>query len=108
MGICCDPYAIGFVLPDSEYNDYLFKLVNGNYYDDDGDYPKDISEELPEVCEDRPNINDSDFETILITEDMYERITDLFGDIDIWRDSLLSLINKTFNINARSLLYIYE
>jgi hypothetical protein len=108
MGICCDPYAIGFVLPDSEYNDYLFKLVNGKYYDDDGDYPKDISEELPEVCEDRPNINDSDFETILITEDMYERITDLFGDIDIWRDSLLSLINKTFNINARSLLYIYE
>jgi hypothetical protein len=39
MGICCDPYAIGFVLPDSEYNEYLFKLVDGNNYDDDGDYP---------------------------------------------------------------------
>ena len=23
MGVCCDPYAVGFVLPDSEYNDYI-------------------------------------------------------------------------------------
>ena len=28
LGVCCDPYAVGFVLPGSEYNDYLFKLVN--------------------------------------------------------------------------------
>ena len=108
MGVCCDPYAIGFNLPDSEYNDYLFKLVNGNYYDNDGDYPAELSDDLPEVCEDRPDISDSEFETILISEEMYERITDLFGNIDIWRGSLLSIINKTFNTNARSLFYIYE
>ena len=108
MGICCDPYAIGFVLPDSEYNEYLFKLVDGNNYDDDGDYPSDVSDDLPEVCEDRPDLSNHEFESILISEEMYERITDLFGNIDIWRGSLLSIINKTFNTNARSLFYIYE
>ena len=40
MGVCCDPYAIGFTLPKNEYNDYLFKLVDPDHYDDDGDYPK--------------------------------------------------------------------
>jgi hypothetical protein len=108
MGVCCDPYAIGFVLPDSEYNEYLFKLVDGNNYDDDGDYPSDVSDDLPEVCEDRPDLSNHEFESILISEEMYERITDLFGNIDIWRGSLLSIINKTFNTNARSLFYIYE
>ena len=29
MGVCCDMYAIGFVLPGREYDDYLFKLVDG-------------------------------------------------------------------------------
>jgi len=108
MGVCCDPYAIGFVLPDSEYNEYLFKLVDGNNYDDDGDYPSELSDDLPEVCENRPDISNSEFESILISEDVYERITDLFGNISIWRSSLLSIINKTFNTNARSLFYIYE
>jgi hypothetical protein len=108
MGVCCDPYAIGFNLPDSEYNEYLFKLVNGNYYDDDGDYPAELSDDLPEVCEDRPDISDSEFETILISEEMYERLNDLFNDINIWRKPLLSIINKTFHTNARSLFYIYE
>jgi hypothetical protein len=107
MGVCCDPYAIGFVLPDSEYNDYLFKLVNGNYYDDDGDYPSEISDELPEVCENRPDISDREFDTIVIGEDIYERLHDLFGHIDIWRQPLESLINKVFNTNAHTLLYIY-
>jgi hypothetical protein len=108
MGVCCDPYAIGFVLPDSEYNEYLFKLVDGNNYDDDGDYPSDVSDDLPKVCEDRPDINDSEFDVIIIDEDMYERISDLFNDINVWREPLLSIINKTFNTNARSLFYIYE
>jgi hypothetical protein len=44
----------------------------------------------------------------MIGEDMYERISDLFNDIDVWREPLLSIINKTFNTNARSLTYIYE
>jgi hypothetical protein len=108
MGVCCDPYAIGFNLPDSEYNEYLFKLVDGRHYDDDGDYPSELSDDLPEVCEDRPDLSNREFESILISEEMYDGLTDMFGDINHWRDSLLSLINKIFNTNARHLMYIYE
>lgn len=105
MGVCCDPYAIGFVLPDSEYNEYLFKLVNDKYYDDSGDYPEDIKGDLPEPCHNSPNINDPEFDTIVISEDVYERLNDLFNDINFWRDPLLSIINKVFHTNAHSLIY---
>ena len=108
MGVCCDPYAIGFVLPDSEYNEYLFKLVDGNNYDDDGDYPSELSDDLPEVCENRPDVSNRKFDTIVIDEDMYERLNDLFNDIDVWKEPLLSIINKTFNTNAHRVWYRYE
>jgi len=108
MGICCDQYAIGFVLPKSEYDDYLFKLVDGKNYDDDGDYPEDPEVDLPEPCHNQPDINNQEFDTIVISEELYERLHDLFGDIDIWREPLLSIINKVFHVNARSLLYRYE
>ena len=105
MGVCCDPYAVGFVLPDNQYYDYLFKLVNGEYYDDDGDYPERIKAELPEPCYNPPNINDEEFDTIMLSEDMYESLEMLGLDMDVWKDPLLNIINKTFNINARNLLY---
>ena len=108
MGVCCDPYAIGFNLPDSEYNEYLFKLVDGNNYDDDGDYPSELSDDLPEVCENRPDVSNRKFDTIVIDEDMYERLNDLFNDIDVWKEPLLSIINKTFNTNAHRVWYRYE
>jgi hypothetical protein len=107
MGVCCDPYAVGFVLPDNQYYDYLFKLVNGEYYDDDGDYPESIKAELPEPCHNPPNINDPQFDTIILSEDIYEPLERLFGDMDVWKDPLLTIINKTFNINARDILYLY-
>ena len=108
MGVCCDPYAIGFNLPDSEYNEYLFKLVDGNNYDDDGDYPSELSDDLPEVCENRPDVSNRKFDTIVIDEDIYERLNDLFNDIDVWKEPLLSIINKTFNTNAHRVWYRYE
>jgi hypothetical protein len=107
MGVCCDPYAVGFVLPDNQYYDYLFKLVNGEYYDDNGDYPESIKDELPEPCHNPPNINDEEFDTIILYEDIYEPLESLFGDMDVWKDPLLTIINKTFNINARNILYLY-
>jgi hypothetical protein len=107
MGVCCDPYAIGFVLPDNQYYDYLFKLVNGEYYDDNGDYPESIKAELPEPCYNPPNINDEEFDTIILSEDIYEPLERLFGDMDVWKDPLLTIINGTFNINARNILYLY-
>ena len=108
MGVCCDPYAIGFVLPESEYDDYLFKLVNGELYDDDSDYGEDLKGDLPEPCHNPPDINDREFDTIIMGEDIYEKLHDLFGDIDIWRQPLLFVINKVFNTNAHTLLYRYE
>jgi hypothetical protein len=108
MGVCCDPYAIGFVLPDSEYNEYLFKLVDYKNYDNGGDYPEELMGELPEVCEDRPDVNNSEFDIILIGDDMYERLVDMFGNIGVWRKSLLNIINTQFNTNANLLFYPYE
>ena len=104
MGVCCDPYAVGFVLPDREYDDYLFKLVDGEFYDDDGDYPSNVSEELPEVCESSPNIEYGEFDTIIINEELYETIRKVFGNINIWRNSLLHLLNNIYGFNARTLM----
>ena len=105
MGVCCDPYAVGFVLPDSEYNDYLFKLANSKYYDDDGDYPAELKGDLPEVCYNSPDINNKEFDTIILSDELYERLNSLFGDVDIWKDSLLTIINGVFHTNAHTLLY---
>jgi len=108
LGVCCDPYAVGFVLPGSEYNDYLFKLVNSKYYDDDGVYPSELEGDLPELCYNSPDINNKEFDTILLSDEiMYERLKSFFGDI-IWRDPLLTIINEVFNANAQSVLYLYE
>ena len=104
MGVCCDPYAVGFVLPDREYDDYLFKLVDGEFYDDDGDYPSNVSEELPEVCESSPNIEYNEFDTIIIREELYSNIRKVFGNINIWRNSLLYLLNEVYGFNARTLM----
>jgi hypothetical protein len=106
MGVCCDPYAVGFVLPDSEYNDYLFKLVNSKYYDDDGDYPSELKGDLPEPCHNPPNINNKEFDTIILSDEMYERLESLFGSVDVWSVPLLTIINGVFNTNARNVLYL--
>jgi len=108
MGVCCDPYAIGFVLPESEYDDYLFKLADSENYDDDGDYAEELKGELPEPCHNSPDISNPAFDTIIIDEEMYERLNDLFNNINVWREPLLSIINKVFNTNANSLIYLYE
>ena len=100
MGICCDPYSVNFVLPNSEYDDYLFKVVNGTYYDENGDYPEELRGDLPEPCYSSPNLNDNEFDTVILSEEMYERLNGLFGDVDIWSKPLLTIINDVFNANV--------
>ena len=109
MGVCCDPYAIGFMLPKHvgnylESDNFLFKLVNGERYDDDGDYPEELRGELPDVCHHRPTIEYNEFDTIIIREELYRTIRKVFGDINIWRKSLLNLLNNIYGFNARTLM----
>lgn len=106
MGVCCDPYAVGFVLPDREYDDYLFKLVNGDHYSDGGYYPDELKGDLPEPCYNSPNISNKEFDTIILSDEMYKRLESLFGNVDIWKDPLLTTINGVFKTNARDVLYL--
>ena len=108
MGVCCDPYAVNFVLDDEDRYDVLFKLVDGDLYDDDGDYPEELKGDLPEVCYSPPNIENDKFDTIIINKEMFEIITKMFGNITIWRDSLLSILNNTYGLNVKTLLYMYS
>ena len=106
MGVCCDPYAIQFVLDENSYDDYLFKLVDGEFYDDDGNYPEEMTGDLPEVCYSTPNIENVKFDTIILNEEMFEIITKMFGNFNTWRNSLLTIINNTYGLNVKTLLYI--
>ena len=108
MGVCCDPYAVNFVLDDEDRYDVLFKLVDYEFYHDHGDYPEELTGDLPEVCYSPPNIENDKFDTIILNEEMFEIITKMFGNINIWRDSLLSILNNVYGLNAKTLLYMYS
>jgi hypothetical protein len=78
-------------------------LVNRQYYDDDGDYPQKLKDDLPEPCQNSPDVSDDEFDLIILSEEMYERLGSLFGDINVWSKPLLNIINGVFNTNARTL-----
>jgi hypothetical protein len=107
MGICCDPYAVGFVLPKNNYDDYLFKLVDGNNYDDNGDYPKELSDDgLPEVCYEMPDVKNSNFNFIIFYEVFAEEIENYLGRKGNWKIELLELINEKFGCKATNIIFI--
>jgi hypothetical protein len=106
MGECCDPYAVGFVLPEDNYDNYFFKLVDGENYDPNGRYPDELSDELPEVCYEEPNITNPDFNVVIFYEERMEFITDFLGSSRIWENQLLDLVNKQFGFNADRILLV--
>jgi hypothetical protein len=106
MGVCCDPYAVGFVLPEDDYDNYFFKLVDGENYDPNSNYPDELSDELPEVCEEEPDINNPDFNVVIFYEERMEFITDFLGSSHIWENQLLDLVNKQFGFNASEILLV--
>ena len=106
MGECCDPYAIGFTLPNTEYDDYLFKLINDENYDGNGDYGEEISGELPEVCKESPDVRDPQFDTYLFYEVFAEKMEPYLGPSSNWEQGLLHLLNKTYRTNATNILII--
>ena len=106
MGECCDPYAISFTLPENDYDDYIFKLVDSVNYDDDGDYSKELRDELPEVCYESPDLKNPDFDTIVFYGLYAEEIEDYMGPESNWRSDLLKLINKKFGCEAKQIIII--
>ena len=106
MGVCCDPYAIGFVLPKNNYDDYLFKLVDGNNYSTKGNYPKYLRDELPEVCYESPDVKNPNFNFIIFYEEFAEEIEDFLGPKSNWKMELLELINKKFGCEATNIRFI--
>ena len=106
MGECCDPYAIGFTLPENDYDDYIFKLVDGEMYDDDADYPKEFRDELPEPCYQQPDIKDPKFDTIVFYGAFAEEIEDYMGHERNWRSDLLKIINNQFGCDAKRIIII--
>jgi hypothetical protein len=106
MGVCCDPYAIGFVLPKNDYDDYLFKLVDDSKYDDYGDYPKHLRYELPEVCYEMPDIKDPNFNTIVFYGNYAEDIENYLGNEVNWSIYLMDLINEKFGCNAKRIIVV--
>ena len=106
MGVCCDPYAVGFVLPNTEYDDYLFKLINDENYDGNGDYGEEISGDLPEICGESPDVRDPRFDTYLFFDVFAEQMEPYLGPSSNWEQSLLYLLNKTYHTNATNILII--
>ena len=99
-GVCCDIYAIGFVLPGREHDDYLFKLVDGKNYNFSGDYPEELMGELPEPCHDFPDITESRFDTIWLEQELIDRLIDMFGGFDVWGKSFLNMFNQKYGTNV--------
>jgi hypothetical protein len=106
MGECCDPYAIGFTLPNRDYDDYIFKLVDGDNYDDDADYPKHFRDELPEVCYEMPDVRNPNFNYIVFYEVFAEEIEEYLGPKRNWKYDLLNLINEKFHSKATEIIFI--
>ena len=103
LGIGADPYAVGFVLPEG--SNYLFKLVDSKHYDDDGYYPDGICMTLSKARKTTPDITNKKFDTIAITQTLYDVLHRFVGNIDIWREPFLSVINNVYNTHATNLLY---
>ena len=105
-GVCCDIYAVGFTLPDSDHDEYIFKLADGKHYDDDGDYPEEMKGELPELCYNQPDLYDPRFDTIVFYEEYAEKLEDLLGPIDKVKTPLLNVLNEMFGMDAKVIIFI--
>ena len=107
MGECCDPYAIGFVLPKNHHDDYLFKLVDDDNWEPNGDnYPDEIRDELPEVCYEQPDIKNPNFNAIVFFGGYAEEVDMYLGSEENWKNDFLKIINQMFGSNANKIVII--
>lgn len=106
MGECCDPYAIGFILPKHENDDYVFKLIDSNHYDNVGNYPKELEVNFPEVCYNSPNIMDPRFDMFLFNEYYFVELKKYVNNTVEVHNSILSLLNRIFGLQITKLIII--
>ena len=104
MGICCDPYAVGFTLPKYDFDDHMFKLVDGENYDNNGNYPDELSEELPEPCYESPDLKEPRLNVIVFYQEFAEEIEKYLGLPHNWENELLHLLNKKFGLHAKKII----
>ena len=106
LGECCDPYAISFIPPNEKsYDNYMFKLADSRNYNQYGDgYPSEWTDEIPEACDTLPDVKDPNFDTIILSEGMYDRLKSLFGTTSILKEPLLNIINEVFGLNATDII----
>ena len=102
LGECCDPYAISFIPPNEKsYDNYMFKLADSRNYNQYGDnYPSEWMDEMPEPCDTLPDVKDPNFDTIILSEGMYDTLKSFFGTTTILKEPLLNIINEVFGLNA--------
>jgi hypothetical protein len=102
LGECCDPYAIAFIPRNETSSDnYIFKLVDYDNYSIYGDaYPHVWQYNTPDVCSEYPDIKDPNFDTIILSENMYGKLKNFFGTTNMLKEPLLDLINEVFGLNA--------
>jgi hypothetical protein len=81
-------------------------LVEGEYYDTNGNYPKELSNDLPEPCYESADVRDLRFNTIVFYEVFAEEIEDYLGPKIKWKMELLELINKKFGCEATNIIFI--
>ncbi len=105
MGECCDPYSIGFTLPKRHNDEHIFLLVDLDNWKPHGNYPKEMSDELPEVCYESPDVKNPDFNMIIFDVDYAEEIENFLGEKEKWRPVLLDLINEMFHCEATKLIF---
>jgi len=107
-GVCCDPYAIAFIPNDERDGDhYMFKLVDSKNYSPFGDdYPDEWMDELPDNCDTLPDINEPQYDKIVVSKKMADSL-EFFGTINVWGESLLTIINSTFDLNANQIALDY-
>ena len=103
MGECCDMYAVGFVLPEKNYDDYLFKLVESDKYHASGYYDSENYSDLPEPCKEQPNIHEKRFDRYIISEEFCETFENFFGSFDNWGHMLLNILNHKFNTKVKKI-----
>ena len=105
-GVCCDIYAVGFTLPQNNHDDYLFKLIDGENYDGNGNYGEELTGELPEICMEQPDITNPQFNEIIFYEMFAEDIESYLGPKSNWENELLRLLNNKFGMNATNIIFI--